>query len=84
MNKPMYKRYAEYEPCGVAYISGTFGLCVYKPDEIDRYDCDYVCSWHNGDNEWGYHKHMVHYTTSGKAYIRKGSIRIYFDEILRA
>ena len=55
----MYKRYANQKPVGAAYISGTFGLQVYEPDENDKYDCDYVCSWHNGENEWGFHKHIA-------------------------
>lgn len=83
MKEAMYKRYANQKPVGAAYISGTFGLQVYEPDENDKYDCDYVCSWHNGENEWGFHKHMVHYSTSGKAFIRKGSLRIYLDEVIR-
>lgn len=83
MKEAMYKRYANQKPVGAVYISGTFGLQVYKPDENDKYDCDYVCSWHNGENEWGYHKHKVHYSTSGRAFIRKGSLRIYLDEVIR-
>lgn len=83
MKEAMYKRYANQKPVGAAYISGTFGLQVYEPDENDKYDCDYVCSWYNGENEWGFHKHMVHYSTSGRAFIRKGSLRIYLDEVMR-
>lgn len=83
MKEAMYKRYANQKPVGAAYISGTFGLQVYEPDENDKCDCDYVCSWHNGENEWGFHKHMVHYSTSGRAFIRKGSLRIYLDEVMR-
>lgn len=81
--QPMYKRYADTKPVGAAYIGGTFGLHVYEPDETDKYDCDYICSWHNGENEYGYHKHTVHYTTAGRAYIRKGNMRIYLDEVMR-
>ena len=83
MKKAMYKRYSNQKPVGAAYISGTFGLLVYEPDENDKYDCDYVCSWHSGENEWGFHKHMVHFSTSGRAFIRKGSLRIYLDEIMK-
>lgn len=83
MKEAMYKRYANQKPVGATYISGTFGLQVYEPDENDKYDCDYVCSWHNGENEWGFHKHMVHYSTSGRAFIRKGSLRIYLDEVMK-
>ena len=83
MKEAMYKRYASNKPVGAAYISGTFGLHVYEPDENDKYDCDYVCSWNNGENEFGFHKHMVHYSKSGRAFIRKGSLRIYLDEVMK-
>lgn len=33
--------------------------------------------------KWGFHKHMVHYSTAGRAFIRKGSLRIYLDEVMR-
>ena len=79
----MYKRYAEAKPVGAVSVSSVFGIHLYEPDEYDKYDCDYIVSWHNGEREWGYHKHKVHYTTSGRVYIRKGSLTIYCDEIMR-
>lgn len=81
--QPMYKRYENIKPVGVASVSSVFGIHVYEPDKNDKYDCDYIVSWHNGENEWGYHKHKVHYTSSGRAYIRKGSLTIYCDEIMK-
>lgn len=30
-----------------------------------------------------FHKHMVHYSNSGRAFIRKGSLRIYLDEVMK-
>lgn len=79
---PMYKRYADCKPVGTAYISGTFGLIVYEPDENDKFDCDFICSWHNGETEWGHHKHKIH-LNNGRPFIRKGNLRIYMDEIMR-
>ena len=79
----MYKRYKNAMPIGTVHLSNTFGLQVYEPDENDKYDCDYVCSWCNGKNEWGFHKHMVHYSTAGRAFIRKGSLRIYLNLVIR-
>ena len=81
--KPLHERYADSKPVGVASVGSIFGMKVYEPDENDKYSCDYICSWHNGENEWGYHKHKVHYLASGRAYIRKGSLRIYLDEIMK-
>lgn len=86
MKEAMYKRYANQKPIAAACIGGTLGLKIYEPDKNDKYDCDYICSWysiwHNVE-EWGFHKHMVHYSTSGRAFIRKGSLRIYLDEVMR-
>jgi hypothetical protein len=79
----IYKRYKNQKPVGTVCFSNTFGLQVYEPDENDKYDCDYICSWYSGEREWGFHKHMVHYSTSGRAFIRKGSLRIYLDEVMR-
>lgn len=79
----MYKRYGDKRPIGTIALCGTFGAQFYKPDEHDKYDCDYIVCWHNGDYGYGYHKHMIHYTTSGRAYIRKGSLRIYLDTVMR-
>lgn len=79
----MYKRYKNVTPLGTVCLCNALGVQVYEPDEVDKYDCDYVCSWHNGENEWGFHKHMVHYSTAGRAFIRKGSLRIYLDEVMR-
>lgn len=83
MREALYKTYGAMKPVGTTCISNTFGLQVYEPNENDKYDCDYICSWHNGENEWGFHKHKVHYTTSGRTYLRKGSLRIYLDEIMK-
>jgi hypothetical protein len=77
----IYKRYKNQKPVGGTYISDTLGLRVYKPDANDKYDCDYICSWRSGEKEWGFHKHIVHYSTDGRAFIRKGFLRIYLDEV---
>ena len=85
MEKAMYKRYADIEPIGAIAFCNTFGMVVFEPDEMDKYNdnCDLICAWSNGENRWGYHRHKIHYSASGKAYIRKGSLRIYMDEIMR-
>lgn len=83
----MYKRYADEKPVGAVSLCNTIGLNVYYLDEVDSENCYeddvYVCSWCNGVSEWGFHKHKMHYTTSGRAYFRKGQLRIYLDEIMR-
>lgn len=81
--QPLYVRYANQKPVGVASVGSVFGIHVYEPDEHDKYDCDYIISWHNGEREWGYHKHKIHYTGAGRAFIRKGSLTIYLDEVIK-
>ena len=72
--KSMHKRYENVTPMGTI-----------EPDEVDRYkdNCDLIAAWHNGEHYSGFHKHMIHYTESGRSYIRKGSLRIYLDEVSR-
>ena len=84
-NQAMYKRYENAAPMGSMALCNTFGVLVYEPDEIDKYKegCELVAAWSSGENVWGFHKHMVHYTTAGRAFIRKGSLRIYLDEVMR-
>ena len=85
-NQAMYKRYENAAPMGAMALCNTFGVLVYEPDEIDRYKegCELVAAWCNmGESVWGFHKHKVHYSTAGRAFIRKGSLRIYLDEVMK-
>ena len=43
---------------------------------------DLIAAWSSGESYTNYHKHKIHYTESGRGYIRKGSLRIYLDEIV--
>lgn len=81
---PLYKRYKNEKPVGVQAITNTAGLIVFQPLEEDKPDCDFVTAWTNvlGD-PCGYHRSRVHYTLSGRAYLRKGQNRYYLDEIMR-
>lgn len=83
MKIPMYKRYESEKPVGAIALCNTFGMSIFNPDEYDKYDCDFIAAWNNGEKTWGYHKHKVYYSTAGRAYIRKGSMRIYLDEVMR-
>ena len=82
---PMHKRYENIKPVGSKHFTNTFGVLFYEPDEVDKYkeNCDYITALHNGEYAYNFHKNMVHYTTSGRAYIRKGSLRIYLDEVMK-
>ena len=85
MEKAMYKRYANVQPIGAISFCCTFGMVIYQPDEVDKYNenCDLICAWVNGLAKWGYHRHKVHYSTAGRAYVRKGSMRIYLDDVVK-
>ena len=60
------------------YIS----LAIFAPDEIDKYKdgCELIAAWSNGHTYYGFHKHMIFYSTAGMPFIRKGSLRLYIDE----
>lgn len=83
--KSMHERYENVTPMGTMALCNTFGIAIFEPDEVDRYkdNCDLIAAWRNGEGYYNFHKHMVHYTESGRAYIRKGSLRIYLDEVVR-
>lgn len=87
--KSMHERYKNVTPIGTMVFCDTFHIAIFEPDEIDRYknNCDLIAAWgwYNSDGKhyYNFHKHMIHYTESGRAYIRKGGLRIYLDEITR-
>lgn len=82
--KALYKVYGDRRPCGAVTLSNCFGLLVFEPTEEDRPDTDFITAWSDTEGKtWGFHRNKVHYIPSGRAYLRKGSLRFYFDEILR-
>lgn len=81
--KPLYIRYKDIKPCGVCSYNAFFGLMVFEPLQEDKYSCDFITAWHNGEHGYNYSRNKVHYTSSGRPFLRKGSLRIYFDEIMR-
>ena len=46
-------------------------------------DCDFIISWHDCENEWDFNSHNAHYSISGRPSIRKGSLRIYLDAVIK-
>ena len=83
MRVPMYKRYESKQPIGAISLCNTFGLLVFNPDDEDKCSCDLIVAYNNGERTWSYHKHKIHYSTAGRAYIRKGLMRVYLDEVMR-
>lgn len=83
MKIPMYKKYELEKPIGAISLSNTFGLLIFNPDEEDKYSCDLIVAWCNTESTWDYRKHKIYYSDSGRAYIRKRSMCIYLDEVIR-
>ena len=81
--QPMYKRYEGVTPIGVQAITNCFGIALFEPDAIDKYDCEIVAAWQNEEGYSGFRKHMIHYTALGRGFIRKGGMRIYLDEVVK-
>lgn len=83
-NTARYQRYKDIQPIGVMAFCNTFGIAIFEPDVIDRYEdnCDLIAAWSSEESYHNYHKHKIHYTSAGRGYIRKGSLRIYLDEMM--
>lgn len=82
-NVALYKRYSNIAPVGVCHFSNCFGVALWEPDNGDKFECDYIAAWANTEGYVGFHRHKVHYSTAGRAYIRKGTMRIYLDNVMR-
>lgn len=78
----LYKRYEKEQPCATWHYASTFGACIYDPIDDDKYETDFIVSWCNGEREYNYRRHKIHYTATGRPYLRKGAIRIYLDECI--
>lgn len=83
-NTARHERYKNIQPIGAMAFCNTFGIVIFEPDDIDQWkdNCDLIAAWSSGESYTNYHKHKIHYTESGRGYIRKGSLRIYLDEIV--
>lgn len=85
MKQAMYKRYEYQKPIAVMPLCNYFSLALFAPDDIDKYKdgCELIAAWLNGHTYYGFHKHMIFYSTAGRPFIRKGSLRLYLDEFQR-
>ncbi len=76
---PLYKQFENASPVGVYVLSNFGGLAVL--DIID--DDTAICAWSWGEGYQKIRRHKIHTTHTGRAYIRKGGMRFYFDQIMR-
>ena len=80
---PLYKQYQDKKPIGVMSLCSTFGCMIYAiehgPDDIA------ITAWTNPENaeKWEFHRNRIHYTQSGKAFIRKCQLRLYMTDFAR-
>lgn len=76
---PLYKQFENAAPVGVYVLSNFGGLAVLDIQD----DETAVCAWHFGKGYQNIRRHRIHTTYTGRAYIRKGGRRYYFDQIMR-
>lgn len=79
MNKPLYKQYEAARPVGVYAMCNFGGLAIL--DIIDEETA--VCAWDFGTGYQKIRRHRIYTTYTGRAYVRKGGSRFYFDQIMR-
>lgn len=76
---PLYKQYENAAPIGVYALDNFGGLAIL---DIIGDECA-VCAWSFGDGYQDIRRHKINYTYTGRAYVRKGKRRYYFDQIMR-
>lgn len=77
---PLYKQYENAAPVGVYPICNFGGLAILDIDDAGDVA---TAAWSFGDGLQGIRRHKINYTFTGRAYIRKGGRRYYFDQIIR-
>lgn len=83
-NIPLYKRYAETEPCGFYCMCNWGGLEILDIDACanDDYGVAVAC-FNFGTGRQKIRRHKIQVSTSGRAFIRKEGVRYYFDQIMK-
>lgn len=75
------KKYENAPAVGVYGICNSYGLAILELDDETAVSA-FAGTWGPGWDD--IRKTRVHYTSSGRAYIRRYNRRYYFDEIMRA
>lgn len=86
MKKTMLERYESVIPVGSIALCNNFSVSIFEPDKIDRCkdNCDLIAAWWSSERGYhGFHKHLIHYTKTGRAYIKKNGLRIYLDNFMK-
>lgn len=83
-NTALYKQYENTSAVGYYPMSNFGGLEILAVDGIEKNGEDAVVACFNwGTGRQHIRRHVIRYTESGRAYIRKAGDRYYFDEIMR-
>ena len=77
---PLYKQFENAAPVGVYPICNVGGLAVLSISEDGE---KAIAAWDFGTGYQKIRRHNIHTTYTGRAYIRKGGNRYYFDQIIR-
>ena len=72
------ERYKNADPVGLYTLCNFGGLVV-----LDIDDEKATAAFDFGDGYQQIRRHTIFYTYTGRAYIRKGGTRYYFDQIMR-
>lgn len=83
MKTPLYKQYENAQPVGVYTMCNTFALVILDIDERDEIAITAWCNHSRGREYGNIRRNRINYSPTGRAYIRKGGTRFYFDEIMR-
>lgn len=75
------EKYKNVNPIGIYTLCNFGGLAIL---EIDEYAETATAAFHLGEKYENIRRHKINYTFTGRAYIRKGGRRYYFDQIMRA
>jgi hypothetical protein len=77
----LYKKYENTKPMGVWESNPYFGMYVFGKDEEDPEKM--ITCWVSGNDRYTFSRNKIHSTASGKYYLRKGSLRIYLEDVMR-
>ena len=78
-DQPLYKVVNSESPVGVMGITNCFGIAIFK---IEGDEC--IAAFSNMSGYSNAHRHIIHYSTAGRPYIRKGGYRWYLDNFMAA
>ena len=75
------EQYKNAVPVGIHVLCNFGGLAILDIDENAE---TVTAAFHFGEKYESIRRHKINYTFTGRAYIRKGGRRYYFDQITRA